>query len=505
MIDRAAVVNNAKYLRNVRPIDPDELVDYVEGSAHPGVVRRILREEAFDLGLFERSDGTFVPVEDGAVRPARWQPESFPEPYTFTVEELLVGQYGPDWHLGESGDRLRTAIDRLKADYFHGNEVTYGEDAAFGYAIYHLPDYYAVMGYVLEELADPGYLPRRLRVLDVGAGTGGPALGLCDYLFGRPDADPTDSPESTNGSGSTTESADTPGPIVDYHAVEPSATADLLEALLEETDRNFRTEIHRERIEDLDPATLVSGDDTAGWDLVIFGNVLSELQTPRRELERGFDALAESGSLVALAPADLETSTGLRAVERDLAGDREDATVYAPELRLWPGAAPSDRGWSFAVAPDLEVPSFQRLLDEAAPRGPEDEPGRYVNVDVQYSYSILRRDGRRRFPIRANGNRHARMAESERHVTRRIDLLAVKLSENLADGDANPLFRIGDGSQTFDHYAVLTRESGLNRTLRDAPYGSVLEFQNALLLWNDDEEAYNLVVDGETTVDIAAA
>ena len=494
MIDRDAVLNNAKYLRNVRPIDPDELVDYLEGNAHPGVVRRILREEAFDLGLFERPDGTFVPVDGGTVRPAGWHPESFPEPYAFALEELLVDQYGPDWHTGESGDRLRTTIDRLKADYFHGNDVTYDEDAAFGYAIYHLPDYYAVMGYVLEELAEPGQLPRSLRVLDVGAGTGGPALGLCDYLFGRPDDD-----------SETTDSPDATAPIVDYHAVEPSANAEILEALLEETDRNFRTEIHRERIEQVDPAALAPEVDSGGWDLVVFGNVLSELEAPRRELERGLDALANSGSLVALAPADLETSTGLRDVERAVASQRNDVTVFAPELRLWPGAEPSDRGWSFAVGSDLAVPSFQRLLDEAAPRGPEDEPGRYVNVDVQYSYSVLRRDGRRRFPIRANPNRHARMAESDRHVTRRIDLLAVKLSENLADGDANPLFRIGDGSQTLDHYAVLTRESGLNRTLGEASYGSVLEFQNTLLLWNDDEGAYNLVVDGETTVDIAAA
>ena len=499
MIDRDAVLNNAKYLRNVRPVDPDELVDYLEGSAHPGVVRRILREEAFDLGLFERPNGTFVPVEDGAVRPAGWHPESFPEPYAFALEELLVGQYGPDWHTGESGDRLRTTIDRLKADYFHGNDVTYDEDAAFGYAIYHLPDYYAVMGYVLEELAEPGQLPRKLRVLDVGAGTGGPALGLCDYLFGRPDADPSDSPEAT------ADSSDAAGPIVDYHAVEPSANAEILEALLEETDPNFKTGIHRNRIENVDPASLTSGVESEGWDLVVFGNVLSELEEPRRELERGLDALGDSGSLVALAPADLETSTGLRGVERTVANQRDDVTVYAPELRLWPEAEPSDRGWSFAVESDLVVPSFQRLLDEAAPRGPEDEPGRYANVDVQYSYSILRRDGCRRFPIRANTNRHARMAESDRHVTRRIDLLAVKLSENLSDGDANPLFRIGDGSQQLDHYAVLTRESGLNRALRQAPYGSVLEFQNVLLLWNDDEGAYNLVVDGETTVDVVAA
>jgi hypothetical protein len=55
-----------------------------------------------------------------------------------------------------------------------------------------------------------------------------------------------------------------------------------------------------------------------------------------------------------------------------------------------------------------------------------------------------------------------------------------------------------------DHYAVLTRSSSLNDALERAPYGSVLVFENVLVLWNDDEEAYNLVVDGETYVDQVA-
>ncbi|MFC6725264.1 SAM-dependent methyltransferase, partial [Halobium palmae] len=148
------------------------------------------------------------------------------------------------------------------------------------------------------------------------------------------------------------------------------------------------------------------------------------------------------------------------------------------------------------------------------------EPGEFVNADVQFSYSILRTDGARRFDVRATPDRHAKMAEMERHVTERIDLLAVKLSRDLAergrgrDGgrgndrrgdDPNPLFKVGDGSEAVEHYAVLTRESMLNEDLRRAPYGAVLAFENVLCLWNDDEGAYNLVVDGETVVDLVAA
>lgn len=488
MIDREAVRSNAKYLRQVRPIDPEEIADYVKGEPHPAVVAQTLREEAFDLGLVERDDGTFVPVDEDPVSVQRWHPEAFPEEYAFALEDLLVRTYGANWHRGESGDALRESIRRLKTDYVQQNAVDYDETAALGYAIYHLPDNYAVVGYVLDELAERELLPRTLRVLDVGAGVGGPALGLHDYL-------PTDS-------------------LVDYHALEPSANADVLEHVLGETGRNFHTTVHRETAEAFDLDSVRSGGDEAegdaegdGFDVVLFGNVLSELADPEAVVRRYLDVLAADGSLVAIEPADLHTSTGLREVERAVTGPGSGVTVYSPTLRLWDGYEPSDRGWSFDVREDLAVPGFQRRLNEgneADEGGEGDDPGTFVNVDVQFSYSILRTDRTRRFDVRASGKRHARMADMERHVTERIDLLAVKLSHDLSE-EGNEVFKIGDGSETVENYAVLTRESVLNEELRRAPYGAVLSVQNALCLWNDDESAYNLVVDAETVVDVVAA
>jgi len=461
VIDREAVRSNAKYLRQVRPIDPDEISEYVEGEPHPAVVRRVLREEAYDLGLFEREDGTFVPVEATAVSAPGWGPEAFPDRYAHALEDLLVGRYGANWHRGDSGDRLREVIRRLKADYYAQNPVEYDDEVALGYAVYHLPDYYAAVGYVLDDLVERSYLPRRLRVLDIGAGVGGPALGLHDYL---PD-----------------------GAVVDYHAVEPSAAADVLDDLLDGTRRNFRSTIHRERVEEF----AFDGP----YDLVVCANVLSELDDPVPVVEDALGALADDGTLAAIAPADLETSTGLRSVERTVA-DGRDVSVYAPTLRLWPGLAPEDRGWSFDERPRIDAPGFQRRLDDAG-----GEPGPFRNETVKFSYSLLRTDGARRVDVRADRSRHARMADMDDHVTDRIDLLAVKLSRNLA-ADGNPLFKIGDGSERLEHYAVLTRESGLNRDLLRADYGAVCQFENVLALWNDDERAYNLVVDGETVVDV---
>ena len=141
MIDREAVRANAKYLRNVRPIDPEEIHEYIDGTPHPAVVRETLREEAYDLGLREREDGTFVPVsEDPAPQPG-WEPDTFPEPYAFALEDLLVERYGANWHRGETGDQLRETIRRLKEDYYRQNPVEYDAVAALGYAIYHLSDY----------------------------------------------------------------------------------------------------------------------------------------------------------------------------------------------------------------------------------------------------------------------------------------------------------------------------------------------------------------------------
>jgi SAM-dependent methyltransferase len=461
MTDVDAILDNARYLREVRPLDPEEIHEYVADRPHPAVVRRTIREHAYDLGVREREDGSFVPVDEGPASPTFTGVDRFPERYAARFTDRLADRYGPDWHRGDSGDRLRARIDRLTEAYFADETVEYDALTADAYGIYHLPDYYAAVQYVLDDLAAADLLPRRLRVLDVGAGTGGPALGLHDFL-------PADS-------------------LVDYEAVEPSAAAEVLEWLLAETGPAFDATVTRTTAEAYDP------DDP--YDLVLFGNVVSELEDPVAVADRYLDALADDGTLVALSPAEERTATRLREVERDLLNRREDATVYAPTVRLWPDATPDDRGWTFRREPDLAVPSFQRRLDGAA-----NGDGTSVNVDVQFAYLLVRTDGRRAIEYQPDPGEVARMAEMADHVTGRIDLAALKLSPDLAT-DGNPLFKLSDGSEAVDHYAVLTRDSSLNEALPRAPYGALLRFENVLVLWNDDEAAYNLVVDGETVVD----
>jgi SAM-dependent methyltransferase len=473
---REQVLDNAKYLREVRPIDPDEIYEYVEGQPHPAAVRQVLRESAMDLGVIERDDGRFEPAAEGPVTTAFDGIERLPERIAHRLEALLVERFGPGWPDGTSGDRLRAQIRDFKSQYLGGGTVTYDEVTALGYAVYHLPSYFAATGYVLADLAADGLVPGRLRVLDVGAGVGGPALALDDLL-----------PEDA---------------LVDYHAVEPSEAADVLESMLDVTGENFRPTIHRERIEEADP----DGE----FDLILCANVLSELDDPEAVLRSLFDSLCEEGTLCAVAPADRNTAIQLRELERHVERER-GATVYAPSVRLWPHETPEGTSWSFDRRPDLDTPAFQRRLDEgdrgdtaAVAEGGETDrspgDGEFVNTDVQFAYSLLRGDGRQAIDLSLDSGRFAKMAETERHVTERIDCVGIKLSRDLSEG-GNPLYLVGDGSQKIDHFAVLTEPSMLNRDLREADYGDLLQFENVLVLWNDDEGAYNLVVDGETVVD----
>lgn len=456
---RTQVRDTARYLHNVRPIDPEELYEYVEGQPHPAAVRQVLREQAFDLELIER-DEVFVPVPDEPVD-VPFEGVHIPTEHTERLESLLCDQFGSDWPTGESGERLREMIVQIKDDYLHQRSVEYDRETALAYAIYHLFDNYAVTQHALAELVRGNLVGHRLRVLDVGAGVGGPALGLLDFL------EPC---------------------LIEYHAVEPSEAASVFDALVEPGPNQSVTR-HRSRVESFEPAS--------EYDLILFANVLSELEDPVSTVDRCLDSLTTDGTCLLLAPADRNTATGLRAIERTLA-DELEYTVYAPTVRLWPSMTPESQaeGWSFDVESDISVPSVQRRLAGSVPD--TEDPSAFINTDVQYAYSVLRRDDRRAITP-PKSSRFTPMADAEDHVSDRIDLAAIKLSHDL--GGDNPLFLVGDGSQQIDHYAVLVRESGLNDALLRAPYGALLAFENALVLWNDDEAAYNLVVDGETVVD----
>ncbi|MFB6162610.1 MAG: methyltransferase domain-containing protein [Halococcoides sp.] len=457
---REQVRDAAKYLREVRPLDPEELATYVEGQPHPAAVRQVLRESAVDLAIREREDGRFVPVEGGPIDPPG-RPVAVPDERLRAIEDRLVAAFGPDWHRGESGATLRERIHDLKAAYLDDEPVQYDRQTALAYAIYHFPSSYASTASLIDQIATEELLESPLRVCEIGAGVGGPMAAVLDRL--GPDV-----------------------PIA-YDAVEPSAAADIAATIVGDGPRNAAVTIHRERAESFDPGAVE-------YDLVIAARVANELDAPTDTIGRYADTLADDGTLVLVAPADRETAIGIREIERALA-DR--LTVYAPTVRLWPDHAPSSRCWSFDRKPAIDLPAIQRKLASEA-----DDPDAIENVRVQYAPSILRADDRRRYAFTPDADRVGTFADTADRVTERVDAVAITLSHDLgSDPDANPQFLIGDGSESRDHVAVLVRETTLNATLRTAGYGDCLQIENALVLDNADQEAYNLVIDDEAIVD----
>lgn len=456
------VLDAARYLRGVRPIDPAELTEYTTVEADAAATATVLREHAVALELVERDDGTFTPPGPDPLDDTGLPVDALPDRLDAFVVDRLRARRGPDWHEGDAAAALRASVRELKADYLDGGAVTYDADLADAYLLYHLPRSYAITRYVLGELIEAGLLDRSLGVLDIGAGVGA-HLAALDAIV------PDDG-------------------LLAYDAVEPAALGAHLDALADTVvGRNTHVTCHREAFE---AATV--GDS---YDLVILGNVLSEVAEPVSFARRALERVDGDGSLVAIAPADPRTSLELRSVERAL---ETDAGVFSPTIRLWPDRRPSDECWSFVEHPAIAVPTAQRqLAAEAEDRAP------YINTAVRASYSILRPDRRRRYPIDASERDHLPLADVESAIGERVDALVVKLSGDLAEA-GNPVYRIGDGSQAVPVFAVHVAADSLSAPLTDAPYGAVLRLDRTLVLWNDDEAAANLVVDDETIVERVA-
>lgn len=470
--DVATILDSAKYLRTVRPIDPAELASYLPDSITQTDVNHVLREHAVDLQLVEHADGTYGPPPETA-REIPFEPiVEIPEEIQRNLEAILVEEYGSDWWRDQTGDRLRRAIREFKQAYLERSDVTYDRDAVYGYSIYHLPASFAAIQYELAKLDQASLLPGRLRVLDVGAGVGGQALGLFDFVDRET--------------------------LVEYHAIEPSEPAtELLSTFLESSPSNVHCTITVSEIEGVTPE--------GPYDLILLCNVLNELSEPVKVLDALRKSLDPSGTLLVIEPADEQTSRGLRSIESLFLSRHPEVSVFTPTQRLWDGQQPADDCWSFTSYPDLAVPLVQRQLDEGRRRESTDrEPAtrEFINVDVRYSPTHFRLDDQVRVPFYPAGERFRSLRNAESSVTERIDLAAMKLSSSLAEtNDDNPLYVIGDGSQREEWFAVHINQTGLTTQLTDAAYGDLLLLSNALVLWNEDESAFNLVVDDEAVVE----
>jgi hypothetical protein len=234
-------------------------------------------------------------------------------------------------------------------------------------------------------------------------------------------------------------------------------------------------------------------------DLLVFSNVLNELSGKSPEQRADIvihyaERLAPDGTVLIIEPAEEAVSTQLRVLS--LALKKRGLTVHSPCTYMWGTNCTPDRCWSFVTAPCIRPTKMMEILASC------EEPFRYVNTDIKYSYVVIRKDRKTRNPYRVPaGSRVLRLSQIHRHVDKRINLIAAKMSENLGDAK-NLMFRLCDGTADTPVFAVvpsfhITPE---NEAIVSAPYGSILELTGVHVRHNPKHDAYNVLVSRNTTI-----
>jgi hypothetical protein len=99
------------------------------------------------------------------------------------------------------------------------------------------------------------------------------------------------------------------------------------------------------------------------------------------------------------------------------------------------------------------------------------------------------------------GSRVLRLSQIHRHIDKRVNLIAAKMSENLGDAK-NLMFRLCDGTADTPVFAVIPafHVTPENQGIIAAPYGAILELRGVLVRHNPKHDAYNLLISRHTRV-----
>jgi hypothetical protein len=232
-------------------------------------------------------------------------------------------------------------------------------------------------------------------------------------------------------------------------------------------------------------------------DLIIFSNVLNELEAGlerKAEIVKMMaERLAGDGSMIIVEPADKANSTRMRELVVALMG--KGLGVYSPCSFIWGARCHPVSCWTFEEKGNIKPP---RLMQKLA----EEEPFRYMNTDIKYSYAIIRKDGLSREKYRVPEKApFARLSRAGAHLKKKINVVAAVMSHDLGN-EKDHVFKVCDGTSVKPVYAILPRYhvSPSNELLLKAKYGQIVEMYGVIARHNKDYDAYNLLVTRNTMV-----
>jgi SAM-dependent methyltransferase len=494
MADRE-LISTIKYVAGTKPVfSLSEILPYLAEPLTIGQLFTAISGELPRLGLMARKTGEDVTIsrippagayilsDDEEKRLAAFlDSRALPVALEGHIEHYITRKVGKDWTDPVITDRLRKAIVAQKDDYWkpvHRRSLQYTKGySVLGYLAYHFPVYFMQTGHLLAQLARDGLLKRSMTILDVGTGPGVVPLAIADFWSRLDHAQAS------------------------VYSIERSE--EHIEAFLYLRDA-FVPRGGNVSVKPPIKADITRPDRAAlpeKIDLVIFSNVLNELHdatidTRASIVEKIAERLAPDGTILIVEPADEENAIRMRTLTAEL--QKKGLSVYAPCTFLWGTPCTAPRCWSFLSALYIRK---TRLMEHLARC---DEPYRYVNTDIKYSYAILRKDGLRKSAYRvAPGSKFLRLSKLHLHVGKRINVACVKMSGELGDAKTH-LFKVCDGTAKTPVYAVLPSYHATpeNEYLRTAPYGTVLEMKGVLVRYNKEHDAYNLLVSRNTEIQV---
>jgi SAM-dependent methyltransferase len=235
------------------------------------------------------------------------------------------------------------------------------------------------------------------------------------------------------------------------------------------------------------------------FDLMVFSNVLNEIPDLKDQERAGIvqrigKQLAPGGSLLLVEPADLVNSTMLRRVVAALG--REGFRIHGPCVFPWGGSCPGTDCWTFREEPSIRPTHLMERLAQC------NEPFRYLNTDLKYSYAVLGagREEDRRYHLRA-GPGILRLSRLGRKLGRRVSVAAALMSGDLGSRDYH-VYKICDGTAVKPVYAVIpSHRRALAGVLARAGYGRLVILREVMVRRNPAHDAFNLLVDRRSSVE----
>ena len=493
MSDRE-IISTFKYVSRMKQeFMLSELKDYLKEDTPLRQIYYTLKPLIFDMGIDIKADGDDFRIvcalpkkqmilSEGEIK----KNELFFESTAVSRKlERLIEQYvekktGKTWDDPQILEKIRKAIRMQKASYWNessSRNISYEKGySVLGYLAYQFPVYFIQFQYLLYGMAKDGLLNTRMKILDVGSGPGTVPLAVID-IYNRLDTHRAEihSIELFDEN------------IEAYNFLVPQYAAIKSNVSVEETIRTNVSELNIEKL----PGNI---------DLMVFSNVLNEMKNmsleEKAELVKSMaEKLSQDGNIIIIEPADKTNSTELRRLTIML--KKMGVRIYSPCTFLWSGECTLENCWSFEQKEDIKPTRLMEKLAEC------DEPYRYINTDIKYSYAILRKDKlAKHYTDLPAKSKFARLSQIEKHNKKRINVVCSVMSGDLGD-DKYRLFRVCDGTSKKAVYAVIPSHnlSEDNEALTKAPYGSIIKVFNVLVKYNEANDSYNLLVGKGTVIE----